>query len=105
MKLTFGPLPGGVSAGTTDETTVIITDDETVMEVSFDKSSYSVDEGHGVEVMVRLDPAPDHQMDIQLQKSNMNGTNDNDYHGVPSMLSLRNRRHRKDVHHLRRTRR
>ena len=88
MKLTFGTLPGGVSAGTNDETTVTITDDETVMEVRFEKSSYSVDEGHGVEVMVMLDPAPDHQMDIRLQKSNMNGTSDNDYHGVPSMLTF-----------------
>ena len=88
VKLTFGTLPGGVSPGTTNETTMTITDRETVMEVSFEKSSYSVDEGHGVEVMVRLDPAPDHQMEIPLQKSNINGTSDNDYYGVPSMLNF-----------------
>ena len=88
VKLTFGTLPGGVSPGTTNETTMIITDGETVIEVSFEKSSYSVDEGHGVEVMVRLDPAPDHQMEIPLQKSNINGTSDTDYYGVPSMLNF-----------------
>ncbi len=88
VDLTFGsPLPEGVSTGSVPETTVSINDDdETVMEVSFEKSTYSVDEGHEVEVMVRLDPAPDHQMDIQLKTTNMNGTSDDDYNGVPSML-------------------
>ena len=89
VKLSFdSPLPDGVTAGTTPETTVSITDDETVMEVSFEESSYSVEEGHGVEVVVKLDPAPDHQMDIQLQKTNVNGTSDDDYSGVPSMLTF-----------------
>ena len=89
VKLSFGSvLPDGVSQGTPTETVVSIIDDETVMEVSFEESSYSVEEGHGVEVVVKLDPAPDHQMDIQLQKTNVNGTSDDDYSGVPSMLTF-----------------
>ena len=89
VKLTFGSvLPDGVSQGTPTETVVSIIDDETVMEVSFEESSYSVEEGHGVEVVVKLDPAPDHQMDIQLQKTNVNGTSDDDYSGIPSMLTF-----------------
>ena len=94
-KLTFGAMPTDVSEGTTKETTVSITDDDTialpltsVMEVSFEKSEYSVNEGHGVEVMVKLDHAPDHRMDIQLKKTNMNGTSDGDYSGIPSMLTF-----------------
>ena len=88
VELSFGTLPGGVSAGSVPETIVSITDGETVMEVSFGKSNYTVDEGHEVEVMVRLYPAPDHKMNIQIQKTNMNGTSDGDYNGVPSMLTF-----------------
>ena len=88
VKLTFGTLPAGVSAGSITQAIVTITDDETVMEVSFGKSNYTVDEGHEVEVMVRLYPAPDHKMNIQIQKTNMNGASDGDYNGVPSMLTF-----------------
>ena len=50
VKLTFGnTLPTGVSAGNTDEAVVTITDDDAPsVEVSFEQSSYTVDEGeHG----------------------------------------------------------
>ena len=88
LKLTFGTLPAGVSAGSITQAIVTITDDETVMEVSFGKSNYTVDEGHEVEVMVRLYPAPDHKMDIQLKTTDMNGASEGDYNGVPSMLTF-----------------
>ena len=88
VRLTFGALPDGVTTGSPDEATVLITDDDAMMEVSFERSDYSVNEGHGVEVMVTLDPAPDHRMDIQLQKTNMNGASDGDYFGIPSMLTF-----------------
>ena len=46
MKLGFGnTLPTGVSAGNTDEAVVTITDDDVPsVEVSFERSSYRVDE-------------------------------------------------------------
>ena len=88
VRLTFGALPDGVATGSTDEATVSITDAAEVMEVSFEKSEYSVNEGHEVEVMVKLDSAPDHRIDIHLQKTNMNGTSDGDYYGIPSMLTF-----------------
>ena len=47
-----------------------------------------MNEGSGVEVVVKLDPAPDHPMDIQLQKANMNGASDGDYFVNPSMLTF-----------------
>ena len=86
VRLTFGALPDGVTTGSPDEAVVSITDDDAMMEISLERSDYSVNEGHGVEVMVKLDPAPDHRMDIQLQKTNMNG--DSDYSGIPSMLTF-----------------
>ena len=88
VRLTFGSLPDGVTAASPAETSFSITDDEVVMEVSFERSEYSVNEGHGVEVMVKLDHAPDHPMDIRLQKTNMNGAGDGDYSGIPSMLTF-----------------
>ena len=56
VKLEFGDLPGGVSAGTVKETVVSITDDdEPGVEVSFDQATYSATEGGAnAEIMVRL---------------------------------------------------
>ena len=46
VKLAVGPLPMGVSAGSVDETTVAITDDDDPqVTVSFGSASYSVAEG------------------------------------------------------------
>ena len=44
VKLGFGTLPGGVSAGLVPKTTVSITDDVPAVEVSFEHSTYSVAE-------------------------------------------------------------
>ena len=60
MKLSFGnTLPTGVSAGTTDEAVVTITDDDVPsVSVSFEQGSYSVDEGDTVTVKVTLNANP-----------------------------------------------
>ena len=74
---------------TADDVTVAVADDAPdSLKASFERGSYTVDEGHGVDVMVKLDSAPDHRMDIQLQKTNMNGASDSDYSGIPSMLTF-----------------
>ena len=58
VLLGFGSdLSGGVSAGTPDETTVTITDDDPP-EVSFGQSAYTVAEGGMVSVEVKLTSAP-----------------------------------------------
>ena len=66
VKLTFGnTLPTGVSAGTTDETTVSITDDDVPsVSVSFEQSSYSVDEGDTVDVTVTLSEDPERTVTV-----------------------------------------
>ena len=74
---------------TAADVTVAVADDAPdSLKASFERGSYTVDEGHGVDVMVKLDSAPDHRMDIQLQKTNMNGASDSDYSGIPSMLTF-----------------
>ncbi len=90
VKLTFdSPLPDGVSAGTTDETTVSITDDDVpAVEVSFEHSSYTVAESddasttsekeNEVTVTVTLDAEPERTVEIPLILTNQ-GASDADY--------------------------
>ena len=60
VKLGFGDLPTGVSAGTTNEATVGITDDDVPsVSVSFEQPSYAVAEGDSVTVKVKLSAAPE----------------------------------------------
>ena len=60
VKLTFVDLPAGVSVGTPAETTVSITDDDVPsVEVSFEQNSYTVAEGSGVTVKVKLNAEPE----------------------------------------------
>ena len=81
MKLTFdSPLPDGVSAGSTHEATVSITDDDVpAVEVSFEHSSYTVSEGSGVTVKVKLNAEPERTVDITLIPANQDGASSADY--------------------------
>ena len=56
VKLGFGAsLPTGVSVGSTDETTVSITDDDVPsVNVSFEQASYTVAEGSSETVKVKF---------------------------------------------------
>ena len=89
VKLTFGVLPAGVSAGSTDETTVSITDDDVPsVEVSFEKSSYTVAEGGNVTVKVKLSADPERTVTIPLTATGQDGATDSDYSGVPADLTF-----------------
>ena len=91
VKLAFGDtLPAGVSAGSTDEATVSITDDDlpSSVTVEFVASSYSVDESGDVEVKVTLSEDPEPTVTIPLTKGNQGGASDSDYSGVPSSLTF-----------------
>ena len=84
VKLTFGTLPTGVSAGSTDETTVSITDDDVpAVSVSYEQSSYSVAEGSSITVTVKLSADPERTVTIPLNKANQGGASSDDYSGVP----------------------
>ena len=84
VKLTFGSqLPAGVSRGSVPETTVSINDDDDpVVEVSFELSSYSVTEGETETVKVKLDADPERTVIITLIPANQGGASDSDYSGV-----------------------
>ena len=90
MKLTSGnTLPTGVSAGNTDETTVSITDDDVPsVSVSFEQSSYSVDEGDTVDVTVTLSEDPERTVTVPLTKTDQDGASSADYSGVPASVEF-----------------
>ena len=89
VKLAFVNLPTRVSAGTPSEATVSITDDDDPeVDVSYEHSTYTVDEGSTVTVKAMLSADPERTVVIPLNKSNQNGTTDADYRGVPADLTF-----------------
>ena len=86
MKLGFGStLPTGVSAGSTSEATVSITDDDVPsVSVSFEQGSYTVAEGSSVTVEVKLSADPERTVTIPITKTNRGTTSNSDYSGVPA---------------------
>ena len=91
VKLTFGnTLPAGVSAGNTDEAVVTITDDDVPsVEVSFEQSSYTVDEGSLVTVKVTLNADPERTVTIPIT------TTDQDVAATPAPDVTPEERHRR----------
>ena len=85
VKLGFGNLPTGVSAGTPSETTVNITDDDDPqVSVSYGATSYSVAEGGTVTVRVTLSADPERSVTIPITTMNEGGAANGDYSGVPA---------------------
>ena len=89
VKLAFGTLPTGITAGTNSETVVSITDDDAPgdVKVSFGSSTYTAAEGGSVTVTVKLDADPERTVAIPLTATNENGATDADYSGVPQTRS------------------
>ena len=84
VLLGFGSdLSGGVSAGTPDETTLTITDDDPP-EVSFGQSAYTVAEGGMVSVEVKLTSAPASAVTVPVTHTPQGATSSTDYSGVPA---------------------
>ena len=90
FKVSFGGLPPGVVAGTTDEVTVTITDDDnapTLPTVSFDVPAVTVAEGAGtVSVNVTLSATPAAAVTVLV--STMDGTAGSgfDYNGISNQM-------------------
>ena len=99
VTIGFGTLPDGVSAGTSDEITISI-DDNDVPEVtvSFAKSSYTVDESddtttsgveeHKVTVKVKLSADPERNLTIPLLPEGLGDVSSADYSGIPANISF-----------------
>ena len=89
VKLGFGTLPTGVSAGSTDETTVSITDDDVpAVTVTFEQGTYTVAEGSSVTVKVMLSADPERSVTIPITKANQGGASNSDYSGVPANVTF-----------------
>ena len=89
VKLTFGSLPAGVSPGTRNEATVSITDgDVPAVEVSYERATYTVAEGRGIAVRVKLDVDPKRTVRIRITKAGQDGATSADYSGVPASLTF-----------------
>ena len=102
VKLSFGTLPTTpvtVTAGTTDEATVTITDDDVPsVTVSFGSAAYTVAESddsdttnvteNTVEVTVTLSADPERTVVIPIEKTNQGGATTADYSGVPQNVTF-----------------
>ena len=88
VKLGFGSsLPTGVSDGSTDETTVTITDDDVPsVTVSFEESSYTVAEGNSETVKIKLSAEPERTVEIPISVTDMDGASSSDYSIVPQTV-------------------
>ena len=88
VKLSFGALPAGVTAGDTAESTVSITDDDkpASVTVNFDKDGYTAAEGGTVTVKVTLSDDPEMTVTVPLTATEQGGATTADYSGVPSSL-------------------
>ncbi len=89
VLLGFGStLPDGVTAGSPDQATISITDDDRPVTVRFEQSAYEVDEGGSVVVAVTLSAAPEREVEIPLTGSPQGETDSGDFSGVPASLTF-----------------
>ena len=90
VKLGFDlPLPNAVTAGTTNEATVSITDDDVPsVEVFFEFDTYSVDEGDDVTVKVKLSADPERQVIIPIMRTHQGDASTLDYSPLPGTLTF-----------------
>ena len=80
VKLVFGTLPGGVSAGLVPKTVVSINDDDVPsVEVSFGSATYPVDEGETETVTVTLSAAPEREVVVPIDTTDEGGASSDDY--------------------------
>ena len=89
VKLTFGTLPTGITAGTTNESVVSITDDDVpAVTVSFEQGTYTVAEGSSTTVKVQLSVAPERTVTVPINKAPQGGATTADYSGVPTSVTF-----------------
>ena len=89
VKLSFGTLPTGVTAGTTDESVVSITDDDVPsVTASFGAATYTAAEGSSVTVKVTLSADPERSVTVPLTATSQDGASSADYSGVPASVTF-----------------
>ena len=94
VKLAFGALPTGVSAGARDETTVSITDDDDpAVTVSFGAATYTAAEGGTATVTVTLSADPERTVEVRITTTNQGGASACRLLGGARQRDLRHRGH------------
>ena len=90
VRLGFGTMPDArVSAGTPDETTVnIADDDDPFVTVMYGQSSYTVAEGGMQTIAVTLSANPERTVEIPLEVTHQGGATSADYSGVPPSVTF-----------------
>ena len=92
VKLTFGTLPAGVTAGATGTATVSILQADASspsIQVLFSSPSYSATEGgNNAQVTVLLSGQPQSTVDIPLTATGASGATEDDWSGVPETLTF-----------------
>ena len=88
VKLTFGTMPFRVSAGTTDEAIVNITDDDVpFVKVDFANGIGTVQEGYNLGVKVVLDVDPERTVTIPIVATEHDGATHHDY-SIPGSVTF-----------------
>ncbi len=87
VDLGFGTLPPGVNAGAT-ATVTIVDDDDPVVTVFYDPTTYTVPEGSATTVTVKLSAAPERRLVIDLTHTPIGTTTTADYSGVPAAVTF-----------------
>ena len=91
IALSFGTLPHKVRTRRPSTTTVsLIDNDDPIVEVSFEQTSYETTEGGSTVLMVRvsLSADPERTVAIPLIATPENGATDADYSGVPEHVTF-----------------
>ncbi len=89
VLLTFGPLPDGIAAGTQNEATVSIVDNDVPsVSVSFEEAVYTVAEGATATITVMLSADPERPVTISISSTELNGATSTDYSGVPETIEF-----------------
>ena len=103
IALSFGTLSDRVEAGSPATTTVALIDnDDPIVAVSFDQSTYETTEGGSTAmVIVSLSADPERTVEIPLIAMPANGATDADYSGVPQSITFNIGETEKDHRHRR----
>ena len=89
VRLAFGALPTGVTAGSTATGIVSITDaDDPSVAVSFEQAAYAVAEGGAVTVRVTLSADPERTVTVPITTTDQGGATGADYSGVPLSVTF-----------------
>ena len=89
VRLAFGPLPATVVTGAPEQTTVaILDDDDPEVTVHFEQAEYTVSEGDGISVKIRLDKDPERMVTIPLTATEQDNASNLDYSTVPSSVTF-----------------